>query len=189
MNKQQTAHEVAAGLLVALRFAAHKHSRQRRKDAAATPYINHPIAVAEVLARIAGVSDLGILQAAILHDTLEDTQTAAEELDEHFGQAVRSLVEEVTDQKGLPQQERKRLQIEHAPKLSQAAKLIKMADKISNLSDISATQPVGWPLQRKLEYLDWAEQVVAGCRPSNPQLEHHFDAVLKAKRELLKCGV
>jgi (p)ppGpp synthase/HD superfamily hydrolase len=188
MNKQQTEDRVAAGLLSAVRFAAHKHSRQRRKDAAATPYINHPIAVAEVLARVGTVSDLATLQAAILHDTLEDTQTTPEELDEHFGKEVRLLVQEVTDEKGLPQQERKRLQIVHAPQLSTAAKLIKMADKISNMSDITAAQPVGWPVQRKRDYLDWAEKVVAGCRRSNAQLEQHFDTVLKGKRKLLETG-
>ena len=101
----------AAGLLAALRFAAQKHSRQRRKDSEATPYINHPIAVAEILARVGAVSDLEILQTAILHDTLEDTATTPQELDDHFGQAVRMLVQEMTDDKSLPKEERKRLQI------------------------------------------------------------------------------
>ena len=184
MCTKPTTSETAA-LLAALRFAAQKHSRQRRKDAEATPYINHPIAVAEVLARVGGVADLAILQAAMLHDTIEDTPTTPEELDEQFGQEVRLLVQEVTDDKSLPKQERKRLQIEHAPHLSAAARQIKIADKICNLADMTLVQPVDWPLQRKREYLDWSEKVVAGCRGCSPPLEQLFDAVLKEKRQLL----
>ena len=175
-------------MLAALRFAAQKHSRQRRKDSDATPYINHPIAVAEVLARVGGVTDLATLQAAILHDTIEDTQTTPQELDEQFGQDVRLLVQELTDDKSLPQRERKRLQIEHAPHLSTGAKLIKMADKICNLADVTLTQPVDWPLQRKRDYLDWAERVVAGCRGCSPLLEQLFDATLKEKRLILETA-
>lgn len=177
-----------ATLLTTLRFAAHKHSRQRRKDSDATPYINHPIAVAEVLARVGGVTDLAMLQAAILHDTIEDTPTTAEELDEQFGPEVRLLVEEMTDDKRLPKQERKHLQIEHAPYISAGGKQIKIADKICNLADMTLAQPVDWSLQRKRDYLDWAEKVVAGCRGCNLQLEQLFDAVLQEKRELLETG-
>ena len=184
MNIPQ-ADNFAASLLTALRFAAQKHSRQRRKDSAASPYINHPIAVAECLARVGGVTDLAMLQAAILHDTIEDTQTTPQELDEQFGQEVRLLVQEVTDDKSLPKEDRKRLQVEHAPHLSAAAKQIKIADKSCNLGDITPTEPAGWPLQRNREYLEWAENVVAGCRGCNPQLEQHFDAVLDEKRRAL----
>jgi len=155
-----TAENAAIGLLSALTFASLKHRQQRRKDADGTPYINHPIAVAEILARIGRVRDLVFLQAAILHDTIEDTQTTPEELQQRFGQEVRLLVQEVTDDKSLPKEERKRLQIEHAPALSAAAKQIKLADKICNLNDITLTQPIDWPLQRKRDYLDWA----ARCR-------------------------
>ena len=171
--------------MAALQFASHKHRRQRRKDSDATPYINHPIEVADLLCRVGDVTDLAILQAAILHDTLEDTETTPQELEEQFGQGVRLLVQEVTDDKSLPKQERKRLQIEHAHGLSAAAKQIKMADKICNLVDITPAQPVDWPMQRKRDYLDWAESVVAGCRGCNQQIEQHFDAVLKEKRQTL----
>jgi guanosine-3',5'-bis(diphosphate) 3'-pyrophosphohydrolase len=188
VSTQNDSVDAAAALLAALRFAAHKHSRQRRKDSDATPYINHPIAVAEFLARIGGVTNVSTLQAAILHDTLEDTATTRQELDELFGQQVRSLVEEVTDDKSLPKPERKRLQVEHAPLLSPAAKRIKLADKICNLGDITPTQPADWPLQRKLDYLDWAERVVAGCRGSSAELERHFDAVLKERRKALETA-
>jgi (p)ppGpp synthase/HD superfamily hydrolase len=175
----------SSSLLAALKFAADKHSRQRRKDLDATPYINHPIAVAEVLERIGGVTDLPTLQAAILHDTIEDTETSAQELESLFGREVCLLVQELTDDKSLPKQERKRLQVEHAPHLSPSAQQIKIADKICNVGDLSANQPAHWPLQRKLEYLDWAEKVVLGCRDNHQALARHFDAVLKKRRELL----
>ena len=172
-------------LLAALEFAAHKHSRQRRKDSEATPYINHPIEVAEVLSRVGGITDLPTLQAAILHDTIEDTETSAQELKDYFGQEVCLIVQELTDDKSLPKQERKRLQVEHAANLSTGAKLIKLGDKICNVSDITPSKPADWPLQRKLEYFDWAEKVVSGCRGSNLDLEQHFEAVLKKSRESL----
>jgi len=185
MHSSDTTKEPTTLLLAVLKFAAHKHTRQRRKDLEATPYINHPIEVAEVLSRIGGTTDLPTLQAAILHDTIEDTETSPQELEDYFGQEVRLLVQEVTDDKSLPKQERKRLQVEHAPTLSTPAKLIKIGDKICNVSEITPTQPAEWPLQRKLEYLDWAEKVVSGCRDCNLDLEQHFDAVLKKSRESL----
>jgi (p)ppGpp synthase/HD superfamily hydrolase len=114
---------VAALLRKAATFAARKHRVQRRKDAEASPYINHPIEVVEILARIGGVDDVILLQAALLHDTVEDTQASPEELEQEFGTAVRKLVEEVTDDKSLPTMERKLLQIEHAPHLSCRAKM------------------------------------------------------------------
>jgi guanosine-3',5'-bis(diphosphate) 3'-pyrophosphohydrolase len=174
----------SAVLLGAVLFAGQKHRLQKRKDGV-TPYINHPIAVAELLARAGGVTDAATLLAAVLHDTIEDTETTAAELEGHFGAEVRSLVQEVTDDKSLPKAERKQLQIEHAPLLTTKAQQIKIADKICNLEDISDTQPVDWTMERKREYLDWAERVVAGCRGCNAKLEAHFDAVLKQRREAL----
>ena len=185
MHSSETTAEISSSLLAALKFAADKHSRQRRKDLESTPYINHPIAVAEVLSRIGGITDLPTLQAAILHDTIEDTETSAQELEDYFGREVRLLVQELTDDKSLPKLERKRLQVEHAPNLSTPAKLIKIGDKICNVGEITATQPAEWPLQRKLEYLDWAERVVSNCRDCNLNLGKHFDAVLKKSRDSL----
>lgn len=167
-----------AGLLAALRFAADKHRDQRRKGACASPYINHPIEVAELLARVGRVTDPVLLQAAVLHDTLEDTRTTARELDECFGSEVRRLVEEVTDDKTLDKAERKRLQIEHAPLLSVAARHIKLADKICNVRDVCTKPPAGWSLERRADYLGWAEKVVAGCRGVSRTLEREFDRVL-----------
>lgn len=174
-----------AALLGALHFAADKHRDQRRKGAEASPYVNHLIEVAELLAREGGVSDIVVLQAAVLHDTLEDTQTTREELELAFGHEVRSLVEEMTDDKSLPKTERKRLQIEHAPHLSPRAKLVKLADKISNVRSILETPPEGWSLERRREYLDWSERVVAGCRGCNTGLERAYDEVLSLGRRAL----
>jgi len=165
-------------LLSALKFAAHKHRDQRRKGVDASPYINHPIEVAEVIACTGGVVDLATLQAAVLHDTIEDTQTTAEELEEVFGAEVRGLVEEVTDDKSLPKAERKRLQIEHAPHLSEKAKVIKIADKLCNVRDVIHYPPAHWSLERRQEYLRWTRAVVAGCRGANPAMEAYYDQVV-----------
>ena len=174
-----------APLLKALHFAADKHRDQRRKNAEASPYINHPIEVAELLARVGGVTDIVTLQGAILHDTIEDTQTTPEELEEAFGPAVRAVVEEVTDDKTLHKLDRKRLQIEHARHLSDRAKQIKLADKISNVRGVTHTPPAKWPLERRKEYLDWTEQVVAGLRGVNPRLEQLYDELLAEGRAVL----
>ena len=167
-------------LLKALHFAADKHRDQRRKDVDASPYINHPIEVAELLARVGGVTDLVTLQGAILHDTIEDTDTTPEELEEVFGPEVRSVVEEVTDDTNLPKADRKRLQIEHARRGSQKAKTIKLGDKIANVRDVTNAPPKSWSVERRREYLDWTDQVVQGCRGSNPGLERYYDEVLQA---------
>ena len=177
--------EALAAILAALHFAADKHRDQRRKDAGASPYINHPIEVAELLARVGGVRDIVVLQAAILHDTIEDTQTTPEELEARFGERVRRVVEEVTDDKNLPKVDRKRLQIEHAPHLSREAQLVKLADKIANVIAVTETPPSRWPLSRRKEYLDWTESVVAGVRGCNPALEALYDRMLANGRQVL----
>jgi guanosine-3',5'-bis(diphosphate) 3'-pyrophosphohydrolase len=165
------------GLMIrALAFAAERHSAQRRKDVAASPYINHPIALANVLANEAGVVDAEVLAAAILHDTLEDTETTVADLDAAFGPRITRIVLEVSDDKGLSKAVRKQLQIDLAPQLSHEAKLVKLADKICNLRDVATAPPVGWPLQRRQEYFDWAKQVVDGLRGAHAVLEATFDA-------------
>ena len=175
-----------ARVLTAAHFAAEKHKDQRRKGADGSPYINHPLKVAELLWRVGEVRDVDCIVAAILHDTIEDTATTPDELEELFGARVRMLVEEVTDDKGLPKAERKRLQIEHAPSLSEGAKQIKLADKIANIFDVAYAAAPDWSLERRREYLDWAESVVAGLRGCNPRLEEKFDDVLKKAHELLQ---
>jgi guanosine-3',5'-bis(diphosphate) 3'-pyrophosphohydrolase len=172
-------------LLEALRFSADKHRNQRRKDQAQSPYINHPIDVAHLLWNAGGVRDADVLVAAVLHDTIEDTQTTRTELAERFGDAVLGLVLEVTDDKSLPKAERKRLQVETASHKSRSAKLIKLADKICNVRDVVASPPSDWSLERRKEYLNWTEQVVVGVRGVNAALEAMYDGELaKGKAQL-----
>jgi len=168
-------------ILAAIAFAADKHRNQRRKDAAASPYINHPIALANVLANEAGIDDERVLIAAILHDTVEDTETTAQELVRHFGQEIADIVLEVTDDKSLLKAERKQQQIDHAPSISRRAKLVKLADKICNLRDIASSPPAGWSLRRKQDYFDWAKAVIDGLRSVHPSLEFLFDTAYKAR--------
>ncbi|TAK85532.1 MAG: HD domain-containing protein [Betaproteobacteria bacterium] len=163
-------------LLKALAFAAHKHRDQRRKDAEASPYINHPIALADLLVNEGGVTDVEVLCAALLHDTVEDTATTPEELADAFGARVAGIVAEVTDDKRLPKAERKRLQIEHAAGLSPEAKLVKLADKTCNLRDVATRPPAHWDRARRREYFEWAKKVVDGVRGAHPRLEAAFDA-------------
>eukprot|EP00073_Rattus_norvegicus_P033873 XP_008757753.1 PREDICTED: guanosine-3',5'-bis(diphosphate) 3'-pyrophosphohydrolase MESH1 isoform X2 [Rattus norvegicus] len=139
----------AAQLLEAADFAAQKHRQQRRKDPEGTPYINHPIGVARILTHEAGITDIVVLQAALLHDTVEDTDTTLDEVELHFGAQVRRLVEEVTDDKTLPKLERKRQQVEQAPHSSPGAKLVKLADKLHNLRDLNRCTPKGWSASQK----------------------------------------
>ena len=171
-------------LLDALDFAAEKHKNQRRKDPAQTPYVNHVIEVAAILARH-DVTDRTALLAAILHDTIEDTETTPDELAQRFGPDVRDAVLEVTDDKSLPKAERKRLQVEHAPHLSHAARLVKLGDKISNVRYVAYHAPESWSVERRREYLDWTEQVIAGLRGVHPALEARYDAALREAREVV----
>jgi len=173
-------------LLKALHFAADKHRDQRRKDADASPYINHPIYVAQILADEGGIDDLDVLAAAILHDTVEDTETEATDIEHEFGQRVANIVAEVTDDKSLEKPERKRLQIEHASHLSDEGALVKIADKIANIRDVVGNPPKGWDQERRVEYLDWAEQVVRNCPKVNPALENCFLESLASAREVFK---
>jgi len=168
-------------LVEAAAFAATKHRDQRRKDAAASPYINHPLELARILAVEGGVSDAQTLAAALLHDTIEDTQTTFEELKERFGAVIADTVAEVTDDNRLPKAERKRLQVLHAPRLTKRAKLVKLADKLANIRDMADAPPADWSLERRLEYFAWAARVVAGLRGTNAKLEAAFDVAMARK--------
>jgi len=169
-------------LLRALAFAAHKHRDQRRKDPAASPYINHPIALADVLVNEGGVTDIEVLCAALLHDTVEDTDTAPQEIERAFGARVARIVAEVTDDQALSKAERKRLQVERAAGLSPEAKLVKLADKICNLRDVAERAPASWDLARRREYFDWAKRVVDGLRGEHAGLEAAFDAAYAMRK-------
>lgn len=167
-------------VITAAKFAAWKHRDQRRKDAEASPYINHPIGLAEIL-WTQGVTDANVLAAALLHDTIEDTETTLEELRGQFGDGVAAMVEEVTDVKWLKKRSRKKIQIARAAQSSKGAKLIKLADKISNVRDILANPPADWTLERRREHFDWAKNVVNQVRGANPKLERRFDQLYRQR--------
>ncbi|GAA6219024.1 guanosine-3',5'-bis(diphosphate) 3'-pyrophosphohydrolase MESH1 [Lates japonicus] len=168
-------------LLETVNFAAEKHRYQRRKDPDRTPYINHPVGVARILSHEGGVTDIEVLQAALLHDTVEDTDTTLAELEAKFGPTVARIVQEVTDDKNLPKQERKRLQVEHAPHCSYQAKLVKLADKLYNLRDLNRCTPVGWTPERVQEYFVWACEVVKGLKGTNSALEEKLEELFRQR--------
>ena len=172
-------------ILKALGFASRKHEGQRRKGGRASPYVNHLIDVAEKLWELGGVHDLTTIVAGILHDTIEDTTTTPDELASAFGSEICSIVLELSDDKSLPKPVRKRLQVEHAGNLSSRARLVKIADKISNIHDIMDSPPVGWSCEERLNYIVWAEEVINRLRGTNENLERYFDTLCsEAKKKI-----
>ena len=174
-----------ADLLLVVRaadFAARRHVGQRRKGAAAEPYINHLSEVAGLLAEASRGRDAVLIAAGFLHDVIEDTPTTPEEVVALFGPEVAAVVLEVTDDKTLAKAERKRLQVETAGSKSRRARLLKIADKTSNLRALAASTPAGWDRARLADYVDWAEQVVARCRGLDESLERAFDAAAAEAR-------
>lgn len=169
-------------------FAARQHKDQKRKGSDGEPYINHPLEVAHYLATFGKVDDPDVITAAILHDTVEDTGVSFEEVEREFGPVVAGYVRELTDDKSLPKAERKRLQIEHAPHLSRGAKQIKLADKISNIKDVTEHPPEGWDIQRRREYVEWGENVAAGLRGVNAGLEKLFDQTVGRAKQALSLS-
>jgi guanosine-3',5'-bis(diphosphate) 3'-pyrophosphohydrolase len=167
----------ASVLLRAAHYSARRHRGQRRKGSDADPYINHPLHVASLLADEGAIGDVDILVAALLHDTVEDTETTDADLRDSFGSNVADLVAEVTDDRSLSKEERKEAQVAHAPGLSRGAKLIKIADKTSNVRDMYVNPPQ-WSLQRRMDYLDWAMRVVHGMRGVHVDLEALFDRIM-----------
>src|SRR5882724_7807504 len=162
-------------LAKAWHVAAVQHIDQRRKGRRAEPYLNHLAEVADLVAEATEGKDAKLVAAAILHDTVEDAGLSAAELERLFGADVARLVLEVTDDKDLPRAERKRLQVANAAKKSRRAKILKLADKTSNLRSISVSPPVDWSRTRQRDYLDWARAVVEGLRGTNEWLEAEFD--------------
>jgi GTP diphosphokinase / guanosine-3',5'-bis(diphosphate) 3'-diphosphatase len=164
----------------ALDYAAKKHVGQRRKGVAQEPYINHLAEVAYLLAEATGGSDTNLIIAGLLHDCIEDQGVTHAELVELFGDDVADLVRDVTDDKTLLKAERKRLQVEHTPHKSDRVKMLKIADKTSNLHALAVSPPSGWDAQRIRDYYAWARAVVAGCRGVNAFLEAKFDAAWRS---------
>jgi guanosine-3',5'-bis(diphosphate) 3'-pyrophosphohydrolase len=177
----------APKLMQAAQFAAERHSKQRRKDADQTPYVNHLIEVASILAEVIGDDDVDLLCAALLHDTIEDVGVTPAELAERFGEDVAQLVTLVTDDKTLPKAERKRLQVENAPHKPRRAQWLKMADKISNLRSVQASPPRDWSGERRLEYVQWAERVIGGFREPHPVLLEKFTLLAEEIRKELEA--
>jgi guanosine-3',5'-bis(diphosphate) 3'-pyrophosphohydrolase len=174
----------AIGLILrAAHFAAHKHRDQRRKDVDRTPYVNHPIGLATVLWEEGRVHDATVLAAALLHDTLEDTETSLDELRGQFGEEVAAIVAEVTDTKWVSKRGRKALQVSKAAHSSHGARLVKLADKICNLRDMLASPPEGWNRERRVEYFDWAKRVVDEVRGTHAELEQRFDSLYRQRPE------
>jgi guanosine-3',5'-bis(diphosphate) 3'-pyrophosphohydrolase len=171
-------------VLRAAHFAAQKHAGQRRKGAAAEPYINHLLEVAELVSSALAEPDTNLVIAALLHDTVEDTGVTKEVLVETFGSDVADLVMEVTDDKSLPKAERKRLQIVHASQISVRAQVIKLADKISNLRGILDSPPADWSGERKQEYFEWAKRVVDGLSAPNEMLRAEFERLYRQSERL-----
>jgi len=128
----------------ALRFAAEAHANQRRKGAAQEPYVNHLIEVAELIVDATGGDDPDIVIGALLHDTIEDTAVTYDEIEARFGRRVADLVRENSDDMSLPKQERRRRRIAEAAHKSDGAKLIKIADLISNARAMTTSPPAGW---------------------------------------------
>jgi guanosine-3',5'-bis(diphosphate) 3'-pyrophosphohydrolase len=172
-----------AAVLKAAERAAHWHARQRRKGAAQEPYINHLIEVARLVAEATDGGDANLVVAALLHDAIEDQQVSRAAIEGEFGEDVAALVLEVTDDKTLPKQQRKRLQVEHAPDKSPRAAILKLADKTSNLTALAVSPPADWNTARRLEYVQWGRDVVAGLTVENPWLRERFaDAADAAER-------
>lgn len=170
-------------ILSAARFAAEKHAQQKRKGENAEPYFNHLLEVAELIAVSSRDLDVELMMAAFLHDTVEDTGITLQELEQRFGKDVAALVAEVTDDKSLPKETRKQLQVQHTPEKSPRAQTLKLADKISNLRAIISSPPMGWSLERKQQYFEWARKVVSGIASPNEFLKSEFD---KAYRSISK---
>ncbi len=172
-------------VLGAAEFAAHKHRNQQRKGSSHRPYIGHCIEVARIIAEVGKVDDANVLAAALLHDTVEDTDTTREELRAEFGPIIDDLVAEVTDDKLLTSQMRKDAQVSHAPHLSAGAKVIKLADKISNVREIGVDPPETWDIERRKQYFAWASRVVAAVGNINPELQGLFASTLKTSTRIL----
>lgn len=172
--------EAVQRILQAAAFAAEKHARQKRKGHAAEPYVNHLIEVAELIADSSPTLDVDLVIAGLLHDTIEDTGVTATELEQRFGSDVTALVLEATDDKSLPKEVRKALQVKNAPTRSPRAQTLKLADKISNLRSLLTSPPAEWSGERKREYFEWARQVVSGFTEPNAALKAEFDKTYAA---------
>jgi (p)ppGpp synthase/HD superfamily hydrolase len=169
--------------------AARWHVHQRRKGSAQEPYVNHLLEVASLVTQATDGTDTDVVIAALLHDAVEDQNVSAEAIASEFGKRVADIVMEVTDDKSLPKEVRKRLQIESAPNKNREAKLIKLADKTSNVRAVADSPASDWSVERRSEYVDWAKRVVAGLRGTNQWLEQQFDEAVERAVQSLNPAV
>ncbi len=177
--------EALVQVLNAAETAARWHAGQKRKGAAAEPYINHLLEVARLVAEATKGEDPALIIAALLHDAIEDQQISPATIASRFGDDAAALVQEVTDDKSLPSSERKRRQVEEAPRKSARAKILKLADKVSNVTAIGNDPPADWPVQRQSDYIQWGRNVVAGLKGVSRELEGKFDAAAaEAERKI-----
>lgn len=167
-------------LTSAINFAAIAHRDQRRKNSTSSPYINHPIEVMNFLGQ-AGITDIDIMCAAVLHDTIEDTGVTYTDIEFQFGRRVADMVAECSDDKSLPKEIRKQEQIKHAQVASIGAKLVKAADKLSNLSDLNRDPPTGWSSETIDGYFAWSYAVWLAARGCNENLDAQLDALFRPR--------
>jgi GTP diphosphokinase / guanosine-3',5'-bis(diphosphate) 3'-diphosphatase len=175
-------------VLKASNAAARWHVHRRRKGPAEEPYINHLLEVAMLVAEATDGNDTNLVIAALLHDAIEDSEVPRELIAEAFGEDVASIVVEVTDDKELPKATRKLNQVKTAAMKSPRAKLLKLADKTSNLRAVAASPPSDWSVRRRIEYVRWAREVVEGLRGVNPELEAEFDEAARAAERSFRPG-
>ena len=169
----------------AAELAARRHNGMARKGRGSEPYINHLAEVANLLSAATDGADAELVAAGWLHDAIEDTETTREELAQKFSERIASLVVECTDDMSLPKAERRRLQVVNAPHKSPGAKLIKIADKVSNIRARILPEPTAEERGDLVDYTNWAEQVVAGCRGGNAWLDNTFvETVAQARSSL-----
>lgn len=176
-------------VLKAADAAARWHVHQRRKGPAGEPYINHLVEVAMLVGEATGGSDTNLVIAALLHDAIEDCEVPRELIAETFGEDVASIVGEVTDDKSLPKEVRKDKEVETAPTKSQRAKLLKLADKTSNLRAVAASPPANWSVKRRKKYVDQSREVAKGLRGVNQKLEDQFDQAAAAAERSFKPAI
>jgi (p)ppGpp synthase/HD superfamily hydrolase len=165
-------------------LAARRHNGMARKGRGNEPYINHLAEVAKLLALVTDGADAELVAAGWLHDTVEDTETTRDELAQKFGERVAALVVEVTDDMSLPKAQRQQKQVEDAPHKSPGAKLIKIADKISNIRARIVPDPSRDERNDLAAYTIWAEKVVAGCRGVSAKLDAIFDETVGAAKSV-----
>jgi guanosine-3',5'-bis(diphosphate) 3'-pyrophosphohydrolase len=169
-------------ILNAIMFAAAKHEGQARKDLVKTPYIMHPIGVCRILWEEGKIRNTNVLVAALLHDVLEDTQTTAAEIEQHFGKRVRDTVQELTNDPALSSEENKQRQVEHASLLSWNAQCVKLADRLYNIRDLKNLPP-SYDKQHIVRYFSWGRKLLHALKGTNENLEHAL------QKEILKFEV